>query len=70
MFRVTHDDRHDMAAVVDQRQAQTLQARLENLRLGLVLFTQRVVALQCATLAAAPAATAGGSDVVKMKPGA
>ena len=67
MFRVAHDHRNDMAAVIDQRQAQPLQAGLEDLRLGLVLFTQRTVVLQMRDTGGGPA---GGSDVVKMKPGA
>ncbi len=43
---------------------------LRILRLGLVPVAQRLVGLEMRDLAAAPAATAGGSEVVKMKPGA
>ena len=70
--RIADDDRHDMAAVVDQRQAQPFQAGLEDLRLGLMLLARFCPSdvLRKATDAVAPAASTGASEVEKMKPGA
>jgi hypothetical protein len=70
VHRVAHMDRHDVRAVVGDRQAKALEAHLEDAGVELLAVTQRLIGFQVRTLAAAPAATAGGSEVVKMKPGA
>ena len=61
---------NDVAAVVDEGQTDSLQTRLEDARLGLVFVAQPLVGLQMRDARRRAAATEGGSEVVKMKPGA
>ncbi len=70
MNRIADDDRHDVAAMINDRQAQTLEPEFQRFGLFLMLFAQFGRGFQKGDDAAAPAATAGGSDVVKIKPGA
>ena len=39
VHRIANDDRHDMASVIDDRQAQTFQAKLQNLGLLMRSFS-------------------------------
>lgn len=70
MNGVTDDDWNDMTFVVNNGQTEASQAHFENACLRSVFVPQRLICLQMAIEAVAPAAIAGASDVVKIKPGA
>ena len=70
MTGIADHDRHDMAVVVQMRDADGVEPRARTLRdpLPMARALGAGLALRWRMLARAPAATAGGSAVVKMKP--
>ena len=67
---VADHDRDDVARRRHHRQAGLGEAALQGCRALLMALAFDLARLQMADAASAPAASAGGNEVVKMKPGA
>ena len=69
-YRITNQDRRNIRFAVDHRYSRVAERLLEPVRGSLLALLFAVNPFKWRTLASAPAARTGDSDVVKINPGA